>query len=81
MVVIDVVDRGTLLVPTNRRDAIEMRVDQPGMIVMRSRAVPRVDVLKRRQQKSQRKSDASQQSGEAAHPRQVYTRWRTRSIW
>ena len=73
MVIIHVVDRGTVLVPANRRHAIEMRVYQRGMIVIRPRAVPRVDVLKRRQQKSQRKSDASQQSGEAAHPGQVYT--------
>jgi hypothetical protein len=51
MVVIDVVDRGTMLVPANWRDAIEMRVDQTGVIVMRSRAVSRMDMLKRRQQK------------------------------
>jgi hypothetical protein len=51
MVVINVVNRRAVLIPANWRDAIEMRVDQPGMIVIRSRAVPRVDMLKRRQQK------------------------------
>ena len=70
MVVIDVIDPCTMLVPANWRSTIEMRVDQPGMIVIRSR----MNMLKRRQQESQGKSDASQQSGEAAHPRQVYTR-------
>jgi hypothetical protein len=69
MVVINVVDRRTVLVPANRRDAIEMRVDQRGMIVIRSG----VYVLKRCQQESQRKSQAGQQSSETPHPKQVYT--------
>ena len=56
MIVINVVNGRTVRIPAKRRDVIEMRVDQRGVIVIR----PRVNVLKRREQKSQRKSDAGQ---------------------
>jgi hypothetical protein len=56
VVVINVVNGRTMRIPAKRRDVKEMRVDQRGMIVIRSP----VDVLKRREQKSQRKSDAGQ---------------------
>ena len=69
MIVIDVIYCETVRGSVHRRDAIEMRVEQPAVVVIGSRAVPCVDVLKRSQQKCQRESDASQQPGEATHPK------------
>ncbi|HLI83335.1 MAG TPA: hypothetical protein VKV17_05420 [Bryobacteraceae bacterium] len=52
MIVVIIIELRSFMPLQGRRYAIEMRVDEPGVIVIRSGAVSGVDVLERREKES-----------------------------
>jgi hypothetical protein len=69
IVVIEVGDLRSVVFPERRRSGIKMGVNDCGMIVIGSRSLCRMNVLKRRQQESQQESHARLYGRDATHPR------------
>lgn len=71
MIVVAVINFPAMGAGARCRDTLEMRikmrVDQSGMIVIRSRSVPCVYVLERRQKERQQQRETRLNGGEAAH--------------
>ncbi len=67
MIVVEVLKFWAVVVPAQRRNTIEMRVDRPGMIVIRSRLRSRMDVLERRQKEGQKEGKARLERSGTTH--------------
>jgi hypothetical protein len=59
MIIVDVVKLPARVVPVGNRNAVEMRMNQPGVIVIGARAVFRMNVLEGRHNESRHESQAS----------------------
>jgi hypothetical protein len=58
--------------PDRGLEVVEMRVDEPRLLVIGAGPDLRMDMLERRQQESRQQPDAGQLSDERAHPQLVY---------